>query len=149
MTFAAVETMNTLLRETLATRRFTLTLLSGFSLAALALAAVGLYGLVSFSVNQRKPEIGIRMALGAGVPSVLALVMRQGMTSAWSGVVAGVVLSLLLTRYLTTLLFGRRADRSAHVRRAERSHGRGQRARLLPAGAPGRAIDPISAIRVD
>ena len=139
MTFAAVETMNTLLRETLAARRFTLTLLSGFSLAALALAAVGLYGLVSFSVNQRKPEIGIRMALGAGVPSVLALVMRQGMTIAWSGVVAGVVLSLLLTRYLTTLLFGVEPTDPLTFAALSAAMVAVSAARLLPAGAPGRA----------
>ena len=106
MTFGGVETMNTLLRETLAARRFTLTLLSGFSLAALVLAAIGVYGLVSFSVNRRTAEIGIRMALGAGVSSVTALVMRQGLTIASAGLACGLASALLLTRYLTTMLFG-------------------------------------------
>jgi putative ABC transport system permease protein len=106
VSFATAETLSGRLRDTLAPRRFTLMLLSGFSLSALVLAAVGLYGLTSFSVSQRTNEIGIRMALGAGAPSVLGLVIRQGMTIAWVGLAAGVVASLALTRYLTTMLFG-------------------------------------------
>ena len=106
VSFAGVETLDGLLRDTLAPRRFTLTLLSGFALVAIVLASVGLYGVVSFSVAQRTSEIGIRMALGAGVPSVLALVMRQGLTIAWAGLACGVVSALVLTRYLTTMLFG-------------------------------------------
>ena len=104
--FAGVETLDGLLRDTLAPRRFTLTLLSSFSIAALMLASIGLYGLMSFSVGQRTMEIGIRMALGADVPSVLALVMRQGLAVALGGMAAGLLAALVLTRYLTSMLFG-------------------------------------------
>ena len=98
--------MNGLLRETLAARRFTLTRLSTFTIAALVLASVGLYGLVSFAVDQRTNEIGIRMALGARAGAVLAMVMRQGMMVAAAGVAGGLVASAALTSYLTTMLFG-------------------------------------------
>ena len=106
VSFAGIETLTGLLRDTLAARRFTLTLLSGFSLVAIVLASIGLYGLVSFSVNARTSEIGIRLALGAGSDSVVGLVMRQGMRIALAGLAAGVGASLLLTRYLRTMLFG-------------------------------------------
>jgi putative ABC transport system permease protein len=106
ITFAGVETLDGLLRDTLAPRRFTLTLLSTFAVVAIVLASVGLYGLVSFSVAQRTTEIGIRMALGAGASSVLSLVMRQGLTIAWAGLVFGVASALVLSRYLATMLFG-------------------------------------------
>jgi len=106
VSFAGIETLDELLRDTLAPRRFTLTMLSGFALVAILLASVGLYGLVSFSVTERTTEIGIRMALGAGVPSVLALVMRQGLAIASLGLACGIAAALVLTRYLTTMLFG-------------------------------------------
>jgi putative ABC transport system permease protein len=61
---------------------------------------------MSFSVGQRTNEIGIRMALGAGAPSVLGLVMWQGMTIAWVGLAAGVAASLVVTHHLTAMLFG-------------------------------------------
>ena len=106
VSFSGIETLNGLLRDTLAARRFTLTLLSGFSLAAIVLASVGLYGLVSFSVSERTTEIGIRLALRAGRELVVGLVMRQGMTIALAGLAAGVGASVVLTRYLSTMLFG-------------------------------------------
>jgi putative ABC transport system permease protein len=106
VSFSGIETLPGLLRDTLAPRRFTLTLLTGFSLIALVLASIGLYGLVSFSVSARTSEIGIRLALGAGRESVVGLVMRQGMAIALAGLGAGIGASLLLTRYLRTMLFG-------------------------------------------
>jgi putative ABC transport system permease protein len=106
VSFAGIETLNDLLRDTLAARRFTLALLSGFSVIAIVLASVGLYGLVSFSVSERTAEIGIRLALGAGKDSVVGLVMRQGMTIAASGLAGGMALSFVVTRYLSAMLFG-------------------------------------------
>jgi putative ABC transport system permease protein len=104
--FAGIETLDGLLRDTLAARRFTLALLAGFSFVAIVLASIGLYGLVSFSVGERTAEIGIRLALGAGKESVVGLVMRQGMTIALAGLAVGVAASLVLTRYLGSMLFG-------------------------------------------
>ena len=77
-----------------------------FALLALALASVGLYGLVSYSVNHRTREIGIRMAVGASVRNVVGLMLRQGLTLALVGVVLGVVAALAVTHLMSALLYG-------------------------------------------
>jgi predicted permease len=81
-------------------------MLGVFGVLALSLASVGLYGIMAYSVNLRRREIGIRMSLGAGQGSVLLMVLRQGMTLVISGVAAGLGLSLLLGRALSRLLYG-------------------------------------------
>lgn len=81
-------------------------MLGVFGLLALSLASVGLYGIMAYSVNRRRREIGIRMALGAGQGSVMLMVLRQGMTLVISGEAAGLGLSLLLGRALSRLLYG-------------------------------------------
>jgi predicted permease len=86
-------------------RRFTLLLLSLFAAVALLLAAVGIYGVVSYFVSMRRQEIGIRMALGARPQDVLHLVLRHGLTLALSGAVAGLLLGTLSARALVSLLF--------------------------------------------
>ena len=149
VTFAGVETMNGLLRETLAARRFILMLLSTFSIAALALASVGLYGLVSFSVGQRTNEIGIRMALGARAGAVLAMVMRQGMIVAAAGVAGGLAASIALTRYLTTMLFGVSAgDPATYAGLAFVMAIVSALACYVPARRAAR-VDPLAAIRAE
>jgi len=90
----------------LADRRFLLLLVGLFAAAALALAAVGIYGVVAFSVTRRTQEIGIRMALGAQRADVLRLVVGEGARLAVSGVVIGIAASLVITRLLSSLLFG-------------------------------------------
>jgi putative ABC transport system permease protein len=90
----------------LADRRFLLLLVGLFGVAALALAAVGIYGVVAFSVTRRTQEIGIRMALGAQRSDVLRLVVGEGARMAAVGVVIGIVASLVITRLMSTLLFG-------------------------------------------
>jgi predicted permease len=81
-------------------------LLGVFGFLALGLASIGLYGIMAYSVNQRRREIGIRMALGAGQASVLSLILRQGMTLVICGVGLGLTLSMLLGRVLSRFLYG-------------------------------------------
>jgi len=81
-------------------------LLGVFGFLALGLASVGLYGIMAYSLNQRRREIGVRMALGAGQGNVSLLVLRQGMTVVGSGLVVGMTLSLLLGRVLSRFLYG-------------------------------------------
>jgi putative ABC transport system permease protein len=100
-----VRTMNEVMGESLQRRRLALMLLAGFAGLALLLAAIGIYGVTSYGVAQRKTEIGVRMALGANRSQVLALIMRSGMTTIAIGLVLGVVLSLALTRLMSGLLF--------------------------------------------
>jgi len=93
------------LRDSLARRRFSLILLSVFSGVALVLAAVGIYGVISYGVTQRTHEMGIRMALGAKPRDVLKLVVRQSMLLVMAGVGIGLLASLALTRLMKGLLF--------------------------------------------
>jgi putative ABC transport system permease protein len=86
--------------------RITASVLGGFGLLALALAAIGIYGVISYAVSTRSHEIGIRMALGAQNGDVLKLVLAQGMTLTLIGVVIGLSASLALTRLMKSLLFG-------------------------------------------
>jgi putative ABC transport system permease protein len=90
----------------LADRRFLLLLVGLFAAAALALAGVGIYGVVAFSVTRRTQEIGIRMALGAQRSDVLGLVVGEGARLAVSGVGIGIAASFVITRFLSSLLFG-------------------------------------------
>lgn len=90
----------------LAERRFLLLLVGVFAAAALALAAIGIYGVVAFSVARRTQEIGVRMALGAQRGDVLRLVIGEGARMAAFGVAIGILASLGVTRLLSSLLFG-------------------------------------------
>jgi putative ABC transport system permease protein len=81
-------------------------LLSVFGLLALGLASIGLYGILAYAVNQRKREIGLRMALGAGRGSVLQLILKQGMSLVGAGVVIGFAAALIIGQFLSKMLFG-------------------------------------------
>jgi putative ABC transport system permease protein len=101
-----IQTMQQVVEDSVAGRRFQMSLLGIFATIALGLAAIGIYGLMSYTVNQRTHEIGIRMALGARREDVLNLVVRHGMMLAIAGVVLGTVGALLLTRLLSGMLYG-------------------------------------------
>ncbi len=111
-----IQTMDHALSESVANRRIYLLLLSAFAAVALLMAAAGIYGLVSYAVAGRTQEVGIRVALGATVPQILALVLRQGMLLTLVGVVIGITGSLLLTKLISGLLYGVAAtDASTYI----------------------------------
>ena len=100
-----VRSMDQLIEASTGQRRFAMLLLGLFSGIALLLASVGLYGVMSYTVTQRAPELGVRMALGAGARDVLGLVLGQGMRLALLGVGIGLVAALAVTRLLRSMLF--------------------------------------------
>jgi putative ABC transport system permease protein len=101
-----VTTMDELLTASAAERRFALTLFEAFALVALALAATGIYGVLSGSVTERIREIGVRSALGASRRNILALVLRQGLTLTGLGILLGLSGAVIASGALITLLFG-------------------------------------------
>jgi putative ABC transport system permease protein len=101
-----VQTMREVMAASIAGQQFNMTLMGIFAGVALVLAAVGIYGVASYSVTQRTREIGIRMALGAQGSDVLRLILRQGAMLAAIGVAIGVVAAFALTRFMSSLLYG-------------------------------------------
>jgi putative ABC transport system permease protein len=104
-----VASMEQLLNRSVSEPRLNTVLLAAFAALALILATVGIYGVMSYTVSQRTREIGVRMALGAGRAEVLRGVLAQGAGRAFAGIAIGLAGSLILTRFLSTLLFGVRA----------------------------------------
>ena len=104
-----VRTMDDRVQESLARRRFAMTMLALFAVLALALATIGIYGVMAYMVNQGTREIGIRLALGATQSNILRLVVRQGMTLALTGVGIGLAGAFALMRLMRSLLFGVRS----------------------------------------
>ena len=103
---ASVRTMDEWVSRSLEGRRTPMVLFVLFGVVALLLSAIGIYGVLAFNVAQRVREFGIRQALGANSQSILALVFKQGLTTAGIGLVLGLLASYGLSRYLETLLFG-------------------------------------------
>ena len=101
----AIATMKQLVRDSVSARRITFIVLGSFSALALILAAIGIYGVISYAVAQRTQEIGIRIALGAQPGDVLRMVIAQGAKIAGAGILIGLVASFALTRLMTNLLF--------------------------------------------
>lgn len=101
-----VASMDQRLADSLARRRFAMYLLSVFAAVALTLAAIGIYGMMNYSVNQRIHEFGIRLALGAQPGSIRQLVIREALVTSVTGIAAGVCGALALTRVMSSLLYG-------------------------------------------
>jgi len=102
----SIQTLEQAVSDSLAQPRFFAMVLTLFSLVATTLAAVGVYSVISYHVNQRRPELGLRMALGAGAASVTRKALGIGMTPALAGIAAGLAGAAVLSRTLESLLFG-------------------------------------------
>jgi putative ABC transport system permease protein len=100
-----IQTVDQLMDSSRAQPRFTMLLLGVFSAAALALAVIGIYGVLAYSVTQRRQELGIRLALGAERGNILGLVVRQGLMLTGVGIAVGLVAALFLTRLMSSLLY--------------------------------------------
>jgi ABC-type antimicrobial peptide transport system permease subunit len=142
-------TLQALVSASLGSRRFHLGLVGSFSLLALALSTLGVYGLVSYSTQQRTGEIGLRLALGAEARQIVGLVVGEGLRLALPGVAVGVLAAFALTRFLAGMLYGVSAHDPATF---------GQLAVLMLAVAavaaylPARLAlrrDPLSALRAE
>ena len=103
---SAVRTGREIIDGGLFQARMGVAMLSIFGLLALGLASIGLYGIMAYSVNQRKREIGLRMALGAAQASVLQLILKQGMSLVLTGVLIGFIAALAVGRMLGRMLYG-------------------------------------------
>lgn len=132
-----------------APRRFSLQLLAGFAFLALAMAAVGIYGVVSYAVAQRTREIGVRLALGAGMREIVGLVVREGVQRTAVGVVLGLAGALAASRAVRSLLYGVTAtDPATYVSVVALLVGVTLAACVLPAWRAAR-VDPLVALRED
>jgi putative ABC transport system permease protein len=99
-------TLDDMLSSSLSPERFSATLLTIFAALALVLASIGIYGVTSYGVAQRSHEIGVRLAIGASGWNVLAMILKQGIALAITGIVVGVCGALALTRLIAAMLFG-------------------------------------------
>jgi len=136
-----VRTMDQIVSLSLADDRWVVALYAGFGVAALLLAVIGVYGVISYSVEQQTPEIGIRMALGAEPPDMLRVIVGEGLGLAGIGVVIGLAAALALTRLMSSSLFGlSRNDPATFV---------GTAILLMAATVAGCLVPARRAIRVD
>ena len=146
---ADVQTMGEIVSESVTERRLTMTMLAIFAAAALLLAAVGIYGVIAYSVSQRTQEIGIRMALGARQRDVLRMVVGHAMTLTAAGIAIGAVGGLLLTRLMGELLFNvRPADPVTFAAVTALLAGVAAVASYLP-GRRAALVDPVVALRAE
>ena len=144
-----VATMDQRLHDSLARRRFSMFLLGLFAAVASILAAIGIYGVITYSVNERTHEIGIRLALGAPPGSVRQLVIRQGLVLTGVGVLIGLAGAFALTRVLSSLLYGvSSTDPSTFVVTPLALGGVALLASYIPARRAAR-VDPMIALRYE
>jgi ABC-type antimicrobial peptide transport system permease subunit len=101
----SIQSMRQVVADSVSQKRFQLILLAGFALAALALACLGIYGVLAFATGRRTSEIGIRMALGARPGQILRAILRNGMVPVVVGIAAGLIASAALARAIESLLF--------------------------------------------
>jgi putative ABC transport system permease protein len=141
--------MEQIISGSLAERRFAMLLLIIFASIALVLAAVGIYGVMSFAVSRRTHELGVRMALGAPRRDILRLMVREGMALAAAGMAVGLAAALGLTRFLASLLYGvRPADTATLAAVSLLLWGIALLACYIP-GWRATRVDPLVALRYE
>jgi len=144
-----VATLDDIVDHALAGRRFTMTLFSLFACVAVALTVAGIYGVVSFSVGRRRREIGVRMALGAHEAAVVGLLVREGMTLVFAGLVIGLLTAAAAARYLEGMVYGvTTVDPATYAVVAIALAAVGGAACYLPARR-GTRVDPMAVLRPD
>ncbi len=146
---SSIRSLDGILATATAPARFRTILIAAFALVAVAIASIGLYGIVSYSVSQRTAEIGVRVALGAGRRDVMALVLREGITIAGAGVAIGLPAAYAASRTFSALLFGvKTTDIFTYVASAAALIGVAMAASYAPARRAAR-VDPIVALRAE
>jgi putative ABC transport system permease protein len=146
---AKLRTVSEMLDMSVGAQRLSAELLTGFSLAALLLAALGIYGVVSYGVSRREREIGVRMALGAAARDVLGMILREGLSLTLLGVVLGAGAALVCARFLGSFLYGISAsDPLTYAAVALTLSLVALAASLIPARRATR-VDPASALRAE
>jgi putative ABC transport system permease protein len=146
---SAVQTMESVVDRATSESRFYVLLLTSFAAIALGLAAVGIYGVMSYSVSRRTNEIGIRIALGAEPAALVRQILAQGLKPALAGAAAGVAGALALTGFMTKLLYGVAAtDALTFVSTTAALFAVAVAATYVPARRAAR-IDPLVALRAD
>jgi putative ABC transport system permease protein len=149
VSLSAINSMDSLIENSLGPRRFNLYLLTAFAAVALALAAIGLFGVMAYLVSQRTREIGVRLALGATRGEVFRLILGRGMTLAGIGAAIGVGAAFWLTRVMETLLFSvSRTDPVTFVSVPLALIAVACLACYLPARRAMK-VDPVVALRID
>jgi putative ABC transport system permease protein len=144
-----IRTSESLIERSIGPRRFVMGLLGGFSALAMLLAAIGIYGSMSYMVSQRTKEIGVRMALGAKRSNVLSIVVGRAMILTSIGVAGGAAIAIAVTRLIATFLFGVSAtDVVTFVSVASVLTLVAMAACYLPARAAMR-VDPMVALRYE
>jgi predicted permease len=146
---ADIKSMESLVGRSIAERRFTMLLLGAFAAVALALAAIGVYGVLAYVVSQRTQEIGLRMAIGATPGEVVQLFLREGILLAAAGLVVGLVAAAAVSRALASMLFDvPAADPITFTSVSGVLIGAALAASYLPARRAAR-VDPMEALRTD
>jgi len=145
----SVKTIEQVIRTTTAPRRFNAFLLGVFAAISLALAALGIYSVISYSITLRTQEIGIRMALGANRPAILRMVLQQGIVLTFTGAAIGLAGAFMVTRWMSSLLFGASAsDPATYVIVLLVALGAALLACSIPASRATR-VDPLIALRYE
>ena len=146
---SSIKTLDGIIDTATAPARFRTILIAAFALIGLAIASIGLYGIVAYSVSQRTAEIGIRVALGAGTSNVMSLVLREGVAIAAAGVAIGLPTAYATSRMFAALLFGVKPnDLFTYVASALGLIAVALAASYAPARRAAR-VDPIVALRAE